>query len=160
MIHKKGEVITHLCAGGFIFWKNKVLLVKSHWHGGIIPPHGHKEKGETLLKTAMREICEETGYCHLQPLKYLGFAKYSFSEGKVTHTKTEHRWLFTLTNEQRQKKQTEESELLENKWYTLSGALRAATFENTKKHLLQIQEFVNSRQFKKQLVDQKKRRLA
>ncbi len=142
MITKHKDHVHHLSAGGFVYWKGKILMVKSYWHGGVIPPHGHKEKGETLVQTAMREICEETGYCDLIPKKYLGAAHYTYQEGKVKHTKTEHRWLFMLRSAKQQKKQTEESELLENRWYTLPGALHAATFENTRIHLRAIQKIL------------------
>lgn len=143
MIRKKGNTVYHISSGGFVLYKGKVLLVKNYYHGGIIPPHGHQEKGETLLQTAKREICEETGYCYLRALKKLGPVYYEYQSGGKVHKKTEHRWLFELTKNIIQKKlNSKETKGLQNRWYTLTNALRVASFENTKVHLRVIQDFL------------------
>lgn len=152
MIRKKGDTVYHVSAGGFVMHKNKILLIKNYYHGGIIPPHGHTEKGERLLQTAQREICEETGYCHLEPIKKLPPVYYTYKSGKETHKKTEHRWLFKLTKNAKQKKlANRESQQLENRWYTIDGALRASTFENTKIHLRMIKEFLANAETKRKV---------
>lgn len=53
-----------ILAGVCLFYKRKMLLLKlvknSQDNGRWGPPSGHGEKGETLLKTALRETKEET----------------------------------------------------------------------------------------------------
>lgn len=135
MIRKVGNHVYHISAGGFIVNGNKVLLIKNLYHGNIVCPHGHQEKGEELVQTAMREICEETGYCSLQPIKKVGVAHYTYRVGKQIHHKTEHRWAFRLLSTRREPKQTEESKLLRNIWLSFDQAIAKATFSNMKQHL-------------------------
>ena len=150
MIRKKGDTIYHTSAGGFIYHNGKILMIKNYYHGGIITPHGHVEKGESFLETAKREICEETGYCNLRVLLPLGKAVYTFKNGNVKNHKTEHRWLFALGSEKTKPKlDNNESRQLENRWYTIDGALRAATFENAKVDLRKIKLYLQKRVVKK-----------
>ena len=51
---------TELSCGIIVFDKDKVLLVK-HKGGHTSFPKGHREKGENLRETAIREVKEETG---------------------------------------------------------------------------------------------------
>lgn len=145
MIRKKGNVTYHISAGGYVLNGNKVLLVKNLYHGGIIPPHGHLEKGESLIETAQREICEETGYCFLRPIFKISIAEYSFKEKHQFHHKKEHRWVFKLAQDKKMPKKTDESESLRNRWYTIDEAIRVATFENTRKDLLKIKEYLRKK---------------
>lgn len=135
MIHKGGNHVFHISAGGFVVDGGKVLLIKNLYHGNIVCPHGHQEKGEQLVETAMREICEETGYCSLRPIKKIGVAHYDYHVGKQMHHKTEHRWMFSLLSRQLEKKQTEESKSLQNVWLPITVAIQKATFPNMKQHL-------------------------
>lgn len=143
MIRKIGNVIYHVSAGGYVLHKNKILMIKNYYHGGIIPAHGHVEKGESNLDAAKREICEETGYCDLRVIKKLGKAQYEYVSGKTKNKKTEYRWLFELKSVQRKPKfDNNESKQLENRWYTIDGAIRAASFENAKSDLVEIKQFL------------------
>jgi len=142
---KQIHYVEHVSAGGYIWHKGKILLVKNFYHGGIIPPHGHVERGETKLQAAMREICEETGYCDIQPEVFLGHATYTFFEKGKMNRKKEYRWLFTLRSTRQQPKQTEESESLQNRWMSIAVALRQATFENTKKDLRRLPALLKKR---------------
>jgi len=150
MIKKRGKIIYHQSAGGFILYKGKLLMIKNHYHGGIIPPHGHIEKGETALEAAKREICEETGYCDLRVLRKLGKASYDYISGQTKNKKIEYRWLFTLKSAKKQPKlNNRESKQLENRWYTIDGALRAASFENAKADIQKIKHYLETRSVKK-----------
>lgn len=125
-------------------------MIKNYYHGGIIPPHGHVEKGESYLETAKREICEETGYCDLKVIKPLGKAVYKYKSGNTRNEKTEYRWLFALRSEKKKPKlNNKESHQLQNRWYTIDGALRAATFENAKVDLRKIKQHLQRWRAKK-----------
>ena len=51
---------TELSCGIIVFDNDKVLIVK-HKGGHTSFPKGHREKGENLRETAIREVKEETG---------------------------------------------------------------------------------------------------
>ncbi|MFA5030049.1 MAG: NUDIX domain-containing protein [Patescibacteria group bacterium] len=143
MIKKIGKIIYHTSSGGYILHKGKILMIKNFYHGGVVPPHGHVEKGESNLDAAKREICEETGYCDLQVILKLGKAEYQYMSEKTKNIKTEYRWLFELRTEQRKPKlNNKESGQLQNRWYTINGAIRAASFENSKTDLQAIKQYL------------------
>lgn len=142
-MRKIGTTIYHISAGGYILHEGKILMIKNFYHGGIVPPHGHVEKGESNLDAAKREICEETGYCDLRVILKLGKAEYQYISGNTKNKKTEHRWLFELKTDQRKPKlDNKESEQLQNRWYTIDGAIRAASFKNSKNDLQKIKRYL------------------
>ncbi|MGI5853258.1 MAG: NUDIX hydrolase [Bacillota bacterium] len=49
-----------ICAGGAVFYKNKLLAIRRK-NGVWLMPKGHQDPGETLAETAIREVREETG---------------------------------------------------------------------------------------------------
>lgn len=70
------EISREATAGGVIFRVNsdgklQILLVADHFDRWTIPK-GHIEKGETAQETAIREIGEEAGVHHLEPVCWLG----------------------------------------------------------------------------------------
>jgi len=156
MIQTKQGIVYHISAGGYVVHKNKILLVKSLYHQGIVPPHGHQEKGEKLIETAKREICEETGYCDLQPITKISVARYSYFHLGKRNIKTEHRWLFQLSSLQVRPKKTKEAEMLRNRWYTLAQAEQRATFENSKQDIRIIRTLLGNSQQAKEKEKKKK----
>lgn len=70
------EISREATAGGVIYRVNRhghleILLVADHFDRWTIPK-GHIEEGETAQETAIREIGEEAGVHHLEPVCWLG----------------------------------------------------------------------------------------
>jgi 8-oxo-dGTP pyrophosphatase MutT (NUDIX family) len=61
-------------------------------------PKGHVEMGETDEQAALREVCEETGYCGLAILADLGTALTEFRLGAEFVRRTEHYYLMRLVD--------------------------------------------------------------
>lgn len=61
-------------------------------------PKGHVEPGETDLEAALRETCEETGYCGLHVLADLGDTITEWSNDFEQVRRTEHYYLLALTD--------------------------------------------------------------
>lgn len=64
-------------------------------------PKGHVESGETDEQAALREVCEETGYCALAVLADLGEGHSEFSRDNIRIRRCEHYYLMRLTHPQR-----------------------------------------------------------
>lgn len=61
-------------------------------------PKGHVEPGETDAETALREVCEETGYCGLTIVADLGEVLNEFDLGDKHICRAEHYFLMRLTD--------------------------------------------------------------
>ncbi len=60
-------------------------------------PKGHVEEGESDAEAALREVCEETGYCGLEIMADLGTALSEFDFKGEHVRRTEHYFLMRLT---------------------------------------------------------------
>ncbi len=65
--------------------------------GEVRLPKGHVEEGETDREAAMREVCEETGYCGLEIVADLGTALSEFDFRGERVRRTEHYFMMRLT---------------------------------------------------------------
>ncbi len=63
-------------AGGVVFYKNSVLLLKKR-NGYWVLPKGHVELGETENEAALREVEEEAGVV-AEILEYIDYIEYEF----------------------------------------------------------------------------------
>lgn len=63
-------------AGGVVIHDNKILLLKKYY-GDWVLPKGKIETDETIAKTAIREVNEETGI-DAKILKKVGYARYYY----------------------------------------------------------------------------------
>jgi 8-oxo-dGTP pyrophosphatase MutT (NUDIX family) len=62
--------------------RDRVAVVRRNRHGGDWTlPKGHSEAGETLQATAVREVCEETGW-RASPVSLAGATSYATDEGQ------------------------------------------------------------------------------
>ncbi len=103
------KVKFYQAAGGVVLNDaGQVLLLRREvWREGqlreeIRLPKGHIEPRETPQEAAMREVCEESGYCHLAILADLGERRTEF-EYKGKHIiRDEHYFLMRLTQPHRQ----------------------------------------------------------
>jgi 8-oxo-dGTP pyrophosphatase MutT (NUDIX family) len=64
-------------------------------------PKGHVEPGETDEQAALRETCEESGYCELEILADLGTALTEFTNPSEHVSRLEHFYLMRLAGQPR-----------------------------------------------------------
>jgi len=64
-------------------------------------PKGHVEAGESDLQAALREVCEETGYCGLEVVADLGQSTNLFDLNGERVRRREHYYLMRLTQLER-----------------------------------------------------------
>ena len=122
-------------AGGIIVYKDKILLLHRLDNNTYDIPKGHIEKNESTEETALRETKEETGYINLKITKKLEPIEYWFRQDKQLIHKRVYIFLMELLDEKRDESlmEKEEKENHENIWLTPNGALKQASFKNTKK---------------------------
>ena len=95
----------YTAAGGVVLDdRGKVLMITRIVQRSATPafevrlPKGHVEPGETDEQAALREVCEETGYCGLAVVADLGTALTEFSLEDEFVRRTEHYYLMRLTD--------------------------------------------------------------
>jgi len=59
-------------------------------------PKGHVDDGETDEQAALRETCEESGYCDLEIVADLGMARSDYTFKGVRYLRDEHYFLMRL----------------------------------------------------------------
>lgn len=77
----KPRVTRSKSAGGVVFYRDSILLLKKY-SGGWVLPKGHIELGEDEEDAALREVYEEAGVS-AQILEYLGQIDYSFKDSRI-----------------------------------------------------------------------------
>lgn len=71
------NMIEEVSAGGIVFFKNNILMLKK-FNGDWVLPKGRVEENESLKETALREVYEETK-AKVTTIKYLGKINYEFN---------------------------------------------------------------------------------
>ncbi len=95
------EIVRYQAAGGIVFDRDQVLLLRKPALGEMVLPKGHVEPGETAEATALRETREETGYTNLEVLADLGEAEAQYAREGKWYIRTEHYYLMRLVNHDR-----------------------------------------------------------
>jgi len=128
-------------AGGVVLDdRNRVLLIERDIErdGRMIHevrlPKGKLETGETDQQAAVREVCEESGYCDLKIIADLGENHVAFIRNDKQYKRDEHYFLMRLTSDryhgQNMKPGSEES-LFKPTWAeTLEEAAARLTYES------------------------------
>lgn len=70
-------------------YKGKFVIIRNKNRGGWEIPGGHREKGETLLATATRELYEETGATKFE-LEQFGIYQLNGSYGMIFYAEVYH----------------------------------------------------------------------
>lgn len=93
----------YLAAGGIVLDSSgRVLtLERDVEREGIVIhevrlPKGHVDEGETDEQAALRETCEESGYCDLEILGDLGMARSEYVFRNTRYIRDEHYFLMRL----------------------------------------------------------------
>ncbi|HNS01576.1 MAG TPA: NUDIX domain-containing protein [Anaerolineae bacterium] len=126
---------SYRAAGGVVLdAAGRVLLIERIIDGvhEMRLPKGHIDPGETPEAAAVREVCEETGYCDLDILADLGWSVVSFETSQERVTRDERYYLMALRSEQWQAPsfQSAKEMLFRNRWVSdLDEAEELLTFE-------------------------------
>lgn len=128
---------------GAVIYRNlgkevEFLAVKSKANGHWSFPKGHMEKDESEKETARREVLEETGLCINLLDGFRTKIEYPLNES----TLKEVIFFIGITSEQSVNIQQEEIE--EFRWQNYKDILDLLTFENTKKALIEVKNFLNN----------------
>ena len=141
---KKPKTVRYNAAGGIVLDEsNHVLLLErvvirnGEQTHEIRLPKGHIEKGETPEDAALREVCEESGYCQLKILADMGKNHVTFDYKKKHVERDEQYFLMRLTMPERQSptpsnQHSEESKFTPLWADSLAVAEEQLTFESEK----------------------------
>lgn len=98
--HAAGGVVCD--ANGRVLLLERHLLREGALQHEIRLPKGHIEAGETPEQAALREVCEESGFCHLAIVADLGQNTIEFARPGGVTQRHEHYFLMRLLDGQRQ----------------------------------------------------------
>jgi 8-oxo-dGTP pyrophosphatase MutT (NUDIX family) len=95
-------------SGGVVLNDARQVLLLERWverNGEVVHeirlPKGHVDPGETDEQAAVRETCEESGYCSVRVIADLGTIVTEFDKSDEHVRRTERYFLMRLTEEQR-----------------------------------------------------------
>ncbi|MFC1656792.1 NUDIX domain-containing protein [Patescibacteria group bacterium] len=134
------EIKEHLTAGGVIYDKGKVAMLRDRW-GKLVSAKGHIEKDEDIKDAAKREVSEETGYVNLKLIKQFDKVDFTYNVGSEKHHKVLHQFLFELEDETRDTSLIEDHEIYELIWVDMDEAIKQAAFDNTRELLQNIKKY-------------------
>lgn len=146
-------VYSYRAAGGVVLDnRGRVLLLERDVvrNGRLVHevrlPKGHVEPGESDAEAALREVCEESGYCDLEILADLGTARSEFDfEGRHT-VRDEHYFLMrlkSLTQSGRRTDLRKEEALFRVTWAeNLSVAQELLTYESEREFARRAQAWL------------------
>jgi 8-oxo-dGTP pyrophosphatase MutT (NUDIX family) len=129
------DVRRYRSAGGVVIDDAaRVLLIERIVDGQheVRLPKGHIEEEETADAAAVREVCEETGYCDLHIIADLGWRQVVFEYKGRLVIRDERYYLMALASERRRAPHfaSEREALFRNRWAaSFTDAALALTFE-------------------------------
>ena len=125
----------------------ELLIIKKTWPNGdtkYVLPKGHREGGETLEQTAIRETKEESGYTDFKLLRYIGSSTYELDWSEI-QMKTDHYYLAVLNSDKQIERKPEEYEkdvTVENIWRELEEALTHLKYESYEEITDLLKEYI------------------
>ena len=132
------KLVQYQAAGGVVLDANgRVLLIERTVDGQheIRLPKGHIDPDEKPEAAALREVCEETGYCHLEVLADLGWQTVNFLLDQKRVEREECYYVMCLASDRQQptKFSSKREALFRNRWVAdLDTAEALLTFESEK----------------------------
>lgn len=157
------EERTYRAAGGVVLDDAGRVLLIERWvmrpaqDGGdplltfeIRLPKGHVDPGETDEEAALREVCEETGYCGLAISADLGeiVTEFKWPARELRVLRNEHYYLMRLTDPNRGEPHFDSPDADEARftprWAALPDAEALITFESEREFVHRARSFADS----------------
>jgi len=152
------ETLEYRAAGGIVLDDADRVLLIERWvmRNGRLAfeirlPKGHVETGETDEQAALREVCEETGYCSLTVTADLGeiINQFNWPDKDRRVLRHEHYYLMRLTDPARQEPHFDSPEADEARFTprwaaTLPDAEALITFESEREFVRRAHSFADS----------------
>jgi 8-oxo-dGTP pyrophosphatase MutT (NUDIX family) len=132
---RRSKVIREVSAGGLVLGSadpTRVALISHRNRAGRIDwciPKGHRETGETLEQTAIREIFEETGL-EVKVLQKLGEIRYRFRSRGSYIDKTVHHFLMLQVGGDLSHLMDPTGEVIDVGWFALTDLSDVLAHEN------------------------------
>ncbi|HBY92967.1 MAG: NUDIX domain-containing protein [Ardenticatenaceae bacterium] len=143
------SVVRYATAGGVVLDDaDRVLLIERDVERGgqmvheVRLPKGHIEPGEAAADAAVREVCEESGYCTLEIVADLGILENSFEHDGRRVERNERYYLMRLADESpgQPRPTTPEEARFRPRWAaTLDKAAQRLTFESEREFIRRAQ---------------------
>jgi 8-oxo-dGTP pyrophosphatase MutT (NUDIX family) len=105
----------------------RVLALNRPSRNEVRLPKGHVESGEDVQTTALREVCEESGYDGLIVQSDLGEQRVEFDHAGKHVVRAERYFLMALADPETESSHSEAQ--FEPEWLTWDEALAGLTFE-------------------------------
>ena len=141
-------MVEELSAGGVVFFRNTILLLKK-FNGDYVLPKGRVEEGETLETAAAREVFEESG-AKVDIIKYLSKISYEFTRStndqNIRIKKIVH-WFIMEAKDMECRPQKNEG-FIEADYYTLKNAVRLARYDDERNVIKKAVKEKSSVEFK------------
>lgn len=120
-------------AGGIVINNGKVLVIKSPSRSSIEFPKGTIEPNESIEKTAIREVEEETGY-RVEIIDDLGGSTFDFTSGDdgICYRKTVFYFLMELADDNDPIQKLQNGEDFEVFWLTIDEAQESLTYDDAR----------------------------
>ena len=121
------NVVYYVAAGGVVVHDGRILVLRRPSRDEVRLPKGHVETGEDVEATALREVCEESGYDDLLVQADLGEQIVEFDYKGKHVVRTERYFLMALVDSSVQPSDSEKQ--FEPEWLAWDEALAELTFE-------------------------------
>ena len=130
-------------AGGVIIKDGQVLLIYSAIRNSYSFPKGTIDEGETIERTAIREVKEETGY-NVKIMNFLAAKNFEFTKEDGEHySKTVSYYLMQLADNEEPEPNLQPGEDFINIWTPVEKAFDVLTFDDSKDILTLALERLN-----------------
>ena len=133
------KTIRYRSAGGIVTQRNilshlspaetHLLLLDRPSRAEVRLPKGHIDPGEGAEEAAMRETCEETGFCDLRILADLGWRTVEFNYKRKHYIREERYFLMQLLSARQTPRPPKDAEQFQVLWAPLTTASERLTFE-------------------------------
>jgi 8-oxo-dGTP pyrophosphatase MutT (NUDIX family) len=136
------EKVKDTCASVVLVHDNKVLLLyDKNWNHYVLP-QGHKEEGETLRQTAIRETKEETGYNDLELIRKIKQYQYHYPKDDKIIYKSIHVYLISILSLSREDRKFEKHENYTNHFFEFNEAIARARWPQDKEVIVISRKYI------------------
>ena len=133
------KTIKYRSAGGIVTQRNILshlpaaesflLLLDRPSRAEVRLPKGHIDPGESAEEAALRETCEETGFCDLRILADLGWRTVEFNYKGAHYIRQERYFLMELLSARQTTRPPKDAKQFQVLWAPLTTASERLTFE-------------------------------